>query len=56
MMIYVSKRNFGLDGWHIAGHFEFQNGNTKGRQEFSAESLEELIVKMREFMGGMESK
>lgn len=36
--------------WAYRGYVEFQNGNTKGEQEFEEKDMKTLMVKMEAFM------
>ena len=46
--LHCTKKWFG-DGFNIWGSVEFKNGETQGKQEFKAESLGELFVKIHGF-------
>lgn len=40
----------GWSGWRYTGTIEFENGNTKGEQKFSAENFGALLKKMELFV------
>ena len=46
--LHCTKKWFG-DGFNIWGTVVFKNGDTHGTQEFKAESLGELFVKIHNF-------
>ena len=46
--LHCTKKWFG-DGFNIWGTVVFKNGDTQGTQEFKAESLGELFVKIHNF-------
>ena len=46
--MHCTKKWFG-DGFNIWGTVVFKNGDTQGTQEFKAESLGELFVKIHNF-------
>ena len=46
--MHCAKKWFG-EGYNIYGSVVFKNGDTEGTQEFKAESLGELFVKIHNF-------
>ena len=46
--LHCTKKWFS-DGFNIWGKVQFKNGDTTGEQEFKAESLGELFVKIHNF-------
>ena len=46
--LHCTKKLFG-DGFHIWGTVKFKNGDTEGTQEFKAEGLGDLFVKIHDF-------
>lgn len=50
--IYVSFRRGILSGkWNAYGSIEFKNGNTSGEQKFEGETFDEVVVKIKAFLG-----
>ena len=50
--IYVSFRRGILTGkWNAYGSIEFKNGNTSGEQKFEGETFDEVVVKIKAFLG-----
>lgn len=52
---YCNKSMFSAN-WTYAGCIEFQNGNTKGIQEFEADDFAGLLKKMETFMAELEGE
>lgn len=49
--IYVSyQESWGGQRWTAIGSVEFQNGDTKGEQEFKAETFDEVVRKIKSFL------
>jgi hypothetical protein len=49
-IIIYSRVNYFGSGWHHSGTVEFKNGSTEGKQKFESDSLDELIVLIRNFV------
>jgi len=54
--IYVSFRNSWNSGWVASGSVEFRNGETKGEQEFTGRTFDEVVMKIKSFIEELESK
>lgn len=49
--VVIFYRDFwGRGQWTATGHICFKNKNTTGKQEFEASTIEEMLVKMAEFI------
>ena len=49
LQIFVRKSSF-RDAWNISGDVDFTNGNTKGRQEFTSDTLDQLLIEIKTFL------
>lgn len=46
--LYVSYRKKTFeDAWYATGSIEFENGKTKGEQNFEADTFDEVVIQMK---------
>jgi hypothetical protein len=50
--VVFRKKLFGGE-WEAHGSVEFKNGQTEGIQKFKAESFDEVVLQMKEFINNL---
>ena len=55
-MVYVcgNRSLFDKDKFRFSGTVKFENGNTKGEQEFEGESFDDVVLKIKAMLETME--
>lgn len=52
LSIYVSRKWFS-DEWDATGTINFKNGNTNGEQKFKNQTLDGLLIEMKQFLDSL---
>lgn len=52
LSIFVNRKWIG-DGWSITGVVKFKNGNTNGEQDFRNQTLDGLLIEMKQFLDSL---
>lgn len=47
---------YGANDWKATGTVEFRNNQTKGEQQFEAQTFDEVVLKIKAFIKELESK
>jgi len=50
--VHVSRKWFS-GGWDITGAVYFKNGNTNGEQKFRNQTLDGLLIEMKQFLDNL---